>query len=132
MTHKFLADSMVGGVARKMRILGYDTEYYPHNTAGQTARLAAATGRIILTSNGRLALRRGIPRIICAATEEDIMKSVIDMMRIRHAVSAERARCPICNGIQKPLYDAVRQCVMCGRAYWDGTHMARIREELFG
>lgn len=65
MTHKFLADSMAGDVARNMRMLGHDTEYHPHMTQHDTLQYAKTTGRIILTKNQWL-LKQGVCTVYAA------------------------------------------------------------------
>lgn len=127
MTHKFLADSMVGDVAKNMRILGYDTEYYPNMTQNDTLWYAKTTGRIILTKNQKLCRRAKNVDIIYAATGHGIMKKVVTTLNISTDVTVDRARCSICNGKQRGVDGEKWQCVSCGKVYWDGTHIAHMR-----
>ena len=80
MTHKFLADSMAGDVARNMRMLGHDTEYYPHMTQYDTLQHAKTTGRIILTKNQWL-LKKDVCTIY-ATTTHGIMKKIVETFGI--------------------------------------------------
>ncbi|MEB3764758.1 MAG: Mut7-C RNAse domain-containing protein, partial [Desulfurococcales archaeon] len=46
---RFIVDTMLGEVARWLRILGYDTLYSKTYTDRQIVNIAEKTGRIILT-----------------------------------------------------------------------------------
>ncbi|MDI7277663.1 MAG: Mut7-C RNAse domain-containing protein, partial [Anaerolineae bacterium] len=48
----FVADAMLGRLARWLRILGYDTLYDPRWHDDELVRLARAQGRILLTRDG--------------------------------------------------------------------------------
>ncbi|HYA90984.1 MAG TPA: Mut7-C RNAse domain-containing protein, partial [Thermodesulfobacteriota bacterium] len=50
----FIADRMLGKLARELRMLGYDTIYYPGEDAYRLIRLAREEGRVILTRNTKL------------------------------------------------------------------------------
>lgn len=127
MMHKFLADSMVGDVARNMRILGYDTEYYSDMTQVDTLHYAITTGRIILTKNQKLCRYARDVCIIYAATTHDIMKKVIAVFNISTDIMVDKTRCTICNGEQRKFDDKKMQCTSCNKIYWDGTHVVHMR-----
>ena len=56
----FLADAMLGRLAKWMRLLGFDTLYAGQASDHQIAALARAEGRIVLTRDRELARRKGI------------------------------------------------------------------------
>ncbi len=126
MTHKFLADSMAGDVARNMRMLGHDTEYHPHMTQYDTLQYAKTTGRIILTKNQWL-LKKGVCTIY-ATTTHGIMKKIVDTFGIATDVIVSKSRCSICNGEQRDMDGTRRQCILCGKIYWDGTHIEHMQQ----
>ena len=47
----FLADAMLGSVARKLRIFGFDTAYVAHTADDEVLKLGVEQGRIILTAD---------------------------------------------------------------------------------
>lgn len=139
MEPRYLVDAMLGNVARKLRMLGYDAEYAAE---GAGVEEAASSGRILVTKNAALLRRAARLRIttVTGGTERAIMRRLLRGHMPR--VSGERARCTICNGITEevPLHEALRRappgimhtkfwgCVSCGHLYWEGTHMDRVRE----
>ena len=139
MEPRYLVDAMLGNVAKKLRMLGYDALYAGD---GAAADAAASSGRILVTRNSVLlgaATRLGADTIT-GDTEDAIMRRIL---RGAHpVVSGERARCTVCNGLTEsiPLSRARErapagithtefwECVSCGHIYWEGTHMDRMRE----
>src|SRR3990172_9336984 len=55
---RFIADSMLGRLATWLRILGYDTLYFRDAQDGRLVALARREGRILLTRDTRLLMRR--------------------------------------------------------------------------
>ena len=52
---RFVADAMLGSLARKLRALGFDTAYYKSGDDLGIITLAARSSRIILTADRSLA-----------------------------------------------------------------------------
>ena len=48
---RFVADAMLGSLARKLRIFGFDTLYFKEGDDTALERLARKEGRIIITSD---------------------------------------------------------------------------------
>ena len=57
---KFMADVMLGRLAKWLRILGYDTAYIRNIRDTELIRLSLAEFRMILTRDTRLIKKRGI------------------------------------------------------------------------
>jgi len=142
---KLLADRMLGRLTRWLRILGYDTAYAPDTDDNELLRLARAQDRILLTADHGLAARRGARILLIEAQDLD--------GQLREARSAlgpppggALSRCVACNGklvrVDKselagrlPPYvlathQEFRRCPDCGRIFWPGTHVERMRAML--
>ncbi len=142
---RFLADAMLGRLARWLRILGYDTRYLRDMPDEEVIRLARAEGRVILTRDRELCRRRGVQALWVVSTDldEQIRQVVATLdLDIRHSFR----RCVVCNTPieniprvrARPLVPAYvyrtqvvfGQCSTCGRVYWRGTHWAHMAERL--
>lgn len=145
---RLLVDSMLGNIARKMRILGYDAEYSADMPDQQILEQAARSGRTIITRDAELSRRAAklsVPIIpVTGDSEPLVMSEIIRVLDITPTISGESARCPICNGDTAKITgmeaagrvpDGVRErtglfweCGGCCRVYWEGTHIKNLRE----
>jgi uncharacterized protein with PIN domain len=142
---KFIVDGMLGRLAKWLRILGYDTAYFPHLDDDQLVRLARAEGRLLLTRDGGLARRRGLQ---CLLIESDYLEEQLGQILAELALAGEHpfSRCPVCN---TPLQKVEKSelegrvpphifrthkdfslCPNCDKIYWPGTHWTRMQEKL--
>ncbi len=146
---RFLADVMLGSLARWLRILGYDTEYDNRIHDDQLVERGLAEGRIVLTRDTRLmersALRDGHLLVRGQTLEEQILE-VLRFVEARVDEARLLTRCLECNrlltpvdresvGCEVPPYvyrtqDRFKRCPGCRRLYWPGTHRDRILESL--
>ncbi|MFQ5610608.1 MAG: Mut7-C RNAse domain-containing protein [Anaerolineae bacterium] len=141
----FIADAMLGSLARWLRLLGYDTLYNPQASDAELVRQARAEGRILLTRDRPLAARRGVKTLLIESQVlDEQLRQVIAACRLRP--DPDRRRCAVCNGslIQAapsevegrvPPYvlktqTHFRECAACGRIYWPGTHWAGMQARL--
>lgn len=135
---KFIADAMLGKLAKWLRLLGYDTYYETDISDDDLLRIANAEDRIVLTRD-TLLIRRKICRRYLFILDDYVqnqLRQTIDAFKLS---PAPFSRCLICNviireveksAIQKlvPEYtyktqDRFAQCPRCGRVYWPGTHV---------
>lgn len=134
---------MLGRLARWLRILGYDTVFEPDADDWALVRCARAEGRLLLTRDRQLAIRRGVSALWVESQE---LAAQVQEVLAAVGPSPEGAfsRCPVCNDRLMPLsrrearrrvpphvfrtQQEFRLCPMCERVYWRGTHWARMRE----
>jgi len=143
---RFVADSMLGRLAKWLRVLGYDTHYQHHYSPGHIARLIKDDRRL-LSRHKKTANQ--YPDAILLHTDHvgaqiTELKDEIDLTPDR---SHWFSRCLICNALLKeapphharenlPEYvffqtmTAISFCRSCGRYYWPGTHRARMMKQL--
>jgi uncharacterized protein with PIN domain len=142
---RFIADVMLGRLARWLRALGYDTLYFSDMEDAALARRALAEGRILLTRDVELTRRRGLETSLIV--DDDVTRQLRQVVRARHLSTQDAfTRCIHCNtrlveceGVEAEPYvppyvyatqTRFRRCSNCGRIYWRGTHWARMRAAL--
>jgi len=147
METRFVADAMLGRLAKGLRIMGYDTLYDAALDDAQLVRLARAEDRILLTRDTALARRKGA-RIVLLASES-LPDQVAELQQLMGLVAdALLTRCPVCNveleaipkdrawGQVPPYVFATqsefRVCPLCDRFYWRGSHWKRMKELIAG
>ncbi len=138
---------MLTGLARWLRMAGYDTEIVePGMQDKLIARQVRAGQRWFLTCDAGMAERlKDYPRLLLLPNS-DIDNSVRYLNRTLHLDWLQHAfeRCSVCN---TPLQQATRQqleqlhlkldnegpiyhCPHCKKLYWEGSHVRRIRQKL--
>lgn len=145
----FLADRMLGKLARWLRIVGYDTAYLPQLSPDGVMNEARRQGRVLLTRDTRLLRRKGMPPSIFVQSDHfrEQLRQVVDTLQLAPLQNqALFSRCIECNRIlEKVAKDAVREhvaeyvwhtqgefrrCPQCHRLYWGATHRDHVLEEL--
>ena len=148
---KFIVDSMMGSIARWLRILGYDTVYDKNAEDWQILRRAELDRRTIVTRDKSLhnrAIRYGL-RSILIWEEDDIpsrLAYIAWVTGIRLSVNFNETRCPednaplvkvdkekIKNKVPEPVYrlhNDFWECPRCGKVYWVGSHWKLIEKSL--
>jgi len=142
---RFVADAMVGTLAKWLRILGYDTCFDPDMDDHQLVRLARAEDRVLLTRDRELARRPGLNVVFVTSESLDAQ---IGQVLTELSLEPDRSfsRCPVCNEPlaevdreaareRVPAYVAQTQesfsaCPACQRVYWRGTHWQQMDEQL--
>jgi uncharacterized protein with PIN domain len=147
---KFIADSMLGRLARWLRLLGYDTLYFTDIEDSLLLRIARDEHRVLLTRDRGIVKVRGLgPHLLLSENNSFAqLEKVIhffDLMRTGE-LPPLHSRCTVCNGVladitkeqargHVPEYvfettSSFRRCTECNRIYWKGTHTDRIDKKL--
>lgn len=147
---RFMADAMLGRLARWLRILGYDTAYKRDIRDEALIDRALGEDRWLLTRDRRLAQRkllRGRHTLIASDDVEGQLRQLLQDFRINLDVNHQRGyRCADCNVVlmsishadAAPLvppfvaqqYQTFLQCPHCRRAFWPGTHWDNLRTRI--
>jgi len=145
---RWIADEMVGRLARYLRIVGCDTVYARGLSDEEILRQARAEDRVILTRDRQLASRTSRSLLLESPHLADQWRAV----RAAYPdlpTDVEFARCTECNGPlervtdsgpERPAegvpWDRVAQglplyrCGACGHYYWEGSHTADLRARI--
>lgn len=148
-TH-FMADAMLGRLARWLRILGYDTAY--EQVIGDDALIERVLreDRWLLTRDGYLVQRnvlRGRHTLIISDHLDSQLRQLHRNLQIDLHMSDQRGyRCADCNERLRPIpreqavsrvpphvaeeHRHFMQCPRCGHLYWPGSHWINIRRQL--
>jgi len=148
---RFVADAMLGSLARKLRIFGFDTSYFAEGGDLELEALARRERRVILTSDKRLFAHsdeRGLQAILVegktdGARLRSIARKVGPGMTLRLG-GGRASRCAVCNGELELIgkgdaaagklppkvlarHRLFYECRSCSRYYWRGKHWDRLR-----
>ena len=141
---RFVLDVHLGRLARRLRLLGFDTAY--RNDAGDAELAAQSAGeRRWLLTRDRGLLMRGAVTHGYLVRSDDARLQVAEVMR-RFQLSGQIAaltRCAHCNGLLAPVpkadiehllqagtrrdHDTFAQCSSCGQLYWEGSHAPELQ-----
>ena len=144
---KFVADAMLGRLAKWLRLMGFDVLYYPDIRDRELIRIAREQERTILTRDTGLMKAKGVidPVFIEA---DDVSAQLLQIRdRLDFCAAAPLGRCELCNGLLSGVtgkkdirdivpdfvyhnYDHFVRCAGCGKVYWEGSHYREIREKI--
>lgn len=144
---RFIADCHLGGLARMLRMAGFDTAFRNDYGDREIAALAARELRIVLTRDRELLKLRTIRHgayVHALKAEAQFAEIVRRFQLLPHF--APFSRCLLCNvplievgkaEVLDQLPPSVRErqqqfrrCPACERIYWPGSHWERMRAML--
>ncbi|HZS73028.1 MAG TPA: Mut7-C RNAse domain-containing protein [Candidatus Nitrosotalea sp.] len=145
----FVVDAMLGNLAKKLRILGYDSKYFSSIEDDKLILIAKNEKRIILTKDEQLtknAAKQEIGFVLIRGSDESeqIMQINAKIKLDRFVVDTNNSRCIVCNGNLQPVekYRIIGKipegilereekfwmCDSCKKIYWEGTHFEKLQE----
>jgi uncharacterized protein len=143
---RYIVDSMFGTVARKLRILGFDTYYSSNLRDEDVIRMGLEQSRTVITGDRELfsrSVNKKIPAVLLnSGNDLQNIGSILRYHSKRFNFNQSLARCPKCNGMltRSPKetirekvkdevfnnYEVFFECKDCSNVYWKGTHVAEI------
>ena len=144
----FLVDAMLGNIAKKLRLLGYDSEYSSNGKDDELIMKAKNENRVLVTKDRLLSdkTKKKQISVICvnSTKEAEQLVHILKKLKVSKAlVSGSTARCTRCNGkleaIKKDSVidnvperilektDNFWKCRDCDKIYWEGTHIKRLQ-----
>jgi len=142
---------MLGTIAKKLRMLGFDSKYHSTIDDDRVILIAKKENRIIITKDHALAvnaIQHDITTIqVHTHTEKEQLIEIANAMNWkRFSLDVSNARCSLCNGVLESvpkqnimdkilprIAESVQEfwkCNECGHIYWVGTHIRNL-EKLF-
>lgn len=143
---RFIADVMLGRLARWLRLLGFDTLYYPDIRDSDLLKLAMQEDRLLLTRDTHFSKIKNLRNLLLVHANDPI-EQVTEVIRLFSVKEFGPSRCARCNGVlysvdqKEAVTDLVPEyvfyncssffmCKACGSVYWEGTHLKRFRTML--
>lgn len=144
---RLLLDGMLVGLARRLRLMGYDCALPEPGESGSALAWRARVERRVLISISRMQAENP-PAVVFIVPEDDLREQVRAIVR-RFPIDVERLAFTRCSRDNTPLETVpiesvthrlpprvrelvteVRRCPHCGRLYWEGTHVERMRKRI--
>lgn len=142
---RFVADVHLGKLARRLRLLGFDTLYARDFTDAMLVEISVRERRVLLTRDVGLLKHSQVVRghWLRPTDPEAQLREVIEAFSLQRDIDPF-TRCTICNGALRKINRAdaagrvpprvyarrrrFDECAGCGRIYWRGTHFAKLEE----
>lgn len=147
--YRFVADVMLGRLAKWLRIAGFDVLYSNRYADDELVAISRQEGRILLSRDTRLLVRKTVDRFIFLESER-VMGQLAQVFQVTdaHQLPGFLTRCLSCNDLLQevprdqacsrvPAYvfktqHHFKSCPRCGRIYWAGTHRQSVLRTLEG
>ena len=144
---RFIADVVLGRLARWLRILGYDTLYDSNYSDDDLFFIAHQQKRILLTRDSDLAGRMN-PKYCYFIAEPSVQEQVKQVVAHYQLNTTDHifSRCTLCNEPVKPInkslvegrvpefvYHSINEfyhCQSCDKIYWAGSHIKLVKQVL--
>jgi uncharacterized protein with PIN domain/sulfur carrier protein ThiS len=141
---RFVADAHLGGLARLLRMLGFDTLYSNTIADDEIRDLAAHDARVVLTRDRELLKRKEITHgcYVRALKPEHQLREIVQRLQLESS-ARPFTLCLHCNWPLVPVdkeaviarlpervalhYYVFTTCTACERIFWAGSHWTRMR-----
>jgi uncharacterized protein with PIN domain len=142
---RFILDNHLGQLATYLRMLGFDSLYRNDYQDAELARVAVQDGRVLLTRDRRLLMRKAIRLGYCIHQTEPRQQvvEVLQRFRLKDQIRPFQ-RCLRCNSplqkvskqeilerlepLTKKYFEEFHICPSCHQIYWKGSHYGHMLE----
>jgi uncharacterized protein with PIN domain len=142
---RFLLDCHLGRLTAHLRMLGFDCLYQNDFDDSNIAEIVHQEGRILLTRDRRLLMRKVILHGYCLRSLDSLeqLTEVIQRFALINQIQPFH-RCLRCNHPLEPVgkdtilnrlepltkqyFDEFHICPVCGQIYWKGSHYERMQK----
>ena len=141
----FILDNHLGQLATYLRMLGFNCLYRNDYQDNELARVSIEEGRVLLTRDRRLLMRKEIRRGYCIHQTDPRLQAVELLRRFKlYGQVKPFQRCLRCNSPLQPVakqdiierlepltkqyYDEFHICPSCNQIYWKGSHFGHMQQ----
>ena len=145
----FIVDAMLGKLAKKLRLLGYDSKYFSDMEDEEIIKIAKDENRFLVTKDEPLvnkATKQKIKTIQITKNEEiEQFLEINNLVKLgRCVIMGSNSRCPKCNGVLEKIEKNLIEekvpsgiyeynndfwiCKGCEKIYWEGTHIKNLQK----
>ncbi len=140
MAEVFVADAMLGRLAKWMRFLGCDVLYFRDIDDRDLVRIARSQCRVLLTRDRRLPVDFKVRYLL--VNSERLDEQLMEVLSEFPPPGGASRRCMRCNIPLEPVdkqgvkdfvpeyiymhHDLFMRCPGCNRIYWEGSHIKTI------
>lgn len=145
----FLVDAMLGNIAKKLRLFGFDSEYFSDIDDSKLIEKAKNEHRTIISRDRHLIERAKKNEILSVyITKENEIDQFLEILENTYLqldkISGDSARCTKCNSPTSQITkleirnkipqrvleynDKFWKCDGCAQIYWEGTHIKNLQE----
>ena len=147
---KFIVDCMGGNIARKLRVMGFDTEFWLDASDDFLINKSNHENKILVTRDRGLHLKlsKSSKNGLLLPDDDEVenLVFILERCNIKHinSIPNVNTRCTICNSTLKKLdktkvFDpipekvfksitTIYECSKCSKYYWEGTHVENINK----
>jgi len=139
---RFLSDTMLGKLAKWLRVMGYDTHYQSYYKKGEIETYLNE-GRLLLSRSRSVTELFPNSLLILSNHVKDQLQELMDASLISSDNSRWFSRCILCNVVlnqakkeeardRVPDYvfsqniNGIRYCPSCDRYFWPGSHKEKM------
>ena len=145
----FLVDAMLGNIAKKLRLFGFDSEYFSDMDDSELIKKAKNENRVIISRDRHLIERAKKEKISSLyITKENETEQFLEILKATNLqlekISGDTARCTRCNSTTSKIdkvkigdkiprgvleqNDRFWKCDKCNQIYWEGTHVKNMQK----
>jgi len=140
---KFVVDVNLGKLAKKLRLLGFDTLFRNDYKDDEIVDISLKEKRIILTRDKGVLKYHLVSHGYWLRSDnpKEQVKEVVNRLQLAKNFNPF-SRCPACNGLLQQVagalllgrlpsdtladFDVFKECTACHKLYWQGSHYDRI------
>ena len=138
---RFIVDTMLGTLAKWLRVLGFDTIYAKDTSDGEILSIAEREDRIIISRDRDLCERKSnsifilhteldnqIAQVVEAypVNEENILSRCLECNSALDIASKIEAKGKVPNGVIV-RHEEFWKCQKCNKFYWPGSHWTNMK-----